>query len=85
MSDQTHAVSSVATADTFSPEFDAPEVKFFGQEDGHATTAIARMLVLFFFYSLIIMGCVVYVVLDSHWMDAQPANSHNTHTEVAPY
>jgi hypothetical protein len=44
------------------------------------------MLVIFFFYSLMIMGAVVYVVLKSHWMDAPPAaNAHDSHAESAPY
>lgn len=38
-----------------SPEFDKREIAQFGNDDGHAVTAIGRMLVIFFFYSLIIM------------------------------
>ena len=37
------------------PEFDKREISQFGTDDGHAVTAIGRMLVIIFFYSLIIM------------------------------
>lgn len=84
VSDPSHPAPAVAAADTISPDFDQAEVKFFGQEDGIATTAISRMLVLFFFYSLLIMGSVWYV-LKSNWMEAQPEGSHGGHTETAPY
>lgn len=85
MSDLSHAVTSAPTADAVSPEFDAQEVKFFGQEDDHATSAIARMLVIFFFYSLMIMGAVVYVVLVSNWMSKPPADGHDAQSHSAPY
>lgn len=38
-----------------SPEFDKREITQFRDDDGHAVTAIGRMLVIFFFYSLLIM------------------------------
>ena len=85
MSDPTTASVASPSAVIASPEFDAAEEKFFGKEDTHATTAISRMLVIFFFYSLVIMGAVVYTVLHSHWMDAQPNAAHDKHEATAPF
>ena len=84
MSDHSSAVA-MSPAVVSSPDFDAAEEKFFGQEDTHATAAISKMLVLFFFYSLLIMASVVYVVLRSHWMDAPPKPAHDTHEATAPF
>lgn len=40
------------------PEFDHAEVTGFGKDDSHAIVAISRMLVMFFFYSFLIMAAV---------------------------
>jgi hypothetical protein len=40
------------------PEFDRQEVTTFGRDDGHAVTVIGKMLVGFFFYSLLVMIAV---------------------------
>jgi hypothetical protein len=41
-----------------SPEFDKRELDQFGAADTHAVAAITRMLVIFFFYSFLIMAGV---------------------------
>lgn len=55
-----HAATALDVAPTehHAPEFDRREIAEFGKDDGVAVTAIGRMLVLFFFYSLIVMLCV---------------------------
>lgn len=81
-----HSATPVANPGEASPEFDQVEVKFFGKEDTVATTAISRMLVIFFIYSLAIMAGVVFV-LRSHWLEAPTADTqappHEKHT--APF
>ncbi|MFN6104314.1 MAG: hypothetical protein ACK5EA_07680 [Planctomycetaceae bacterium] len=42
------------------PEFDAREIEQFGEKDGEAIRVIGKMLVLFFFYSLVVMLFVGY-------------------------
>lgn len=51
-------VHPVAGAAAASPEFDRQEINSFGKDDGHAVTVIGKMLVLFFFYSLLVMAAV---------------------------
>jgi hypothetical protein len=51
-------VHPVAGSRTASPEFDRQEINSFGKDDGHAITVIGKMLVLFFFYSLLVMAAV---------------------------
>jgi len=53
-------VSDTPSAVTSSPEFDAAEITQFAQKDAQAIKVIGRMLVLFFFYSLIVMVAVGY-------------------------
>lgn len=57
MSDNSSA-DAAAVAIASSPEFDKRELDQFGRDDGHAVAAITRMLIIFFFYSLVIMGAV---------------------------
>lgn len=52
---EVHAVPGPAVA---SPEFDRQEISGFGKDDGHAVTVIGKMLVGFFFYSLLVMALV---------------------------
>lgn len=54
-------VHPVAGSAVSTPEFDRQEIKGFGQDDGHAITVIGKMLVGFFFYSLIVMAVVAAV------------------------
>jgi hypothetical protein len=42
------------------PEFDAREIEQFGEKDGQAIRVIGKMLVVFFFYSLVVMLFVGY-------------------------
>jgi len=42
------------------PEFDKREVAEFGKDDSTAVSVIGKMLVVFFFYSLVVMMCVGY-------------------------
>jgi hypothetical protein len=51
-------VHPAAGAPLASPEFDRQEISNFGKDDGHAITVIGKMLVLFFFYSLLVMAAV---------------------------
>jgi hypothetical protein len=51
-------VDAHASAAVTSPEFDLQEVRSFGADDGHAVTVIGKMLVGFFFYSLLVMALV---------------------------
>ena len=53
-------MSDTPSAVTSSPEFDAAEITQFAQKDAQAIKVIGRMLVLFFFYSLIVMVAVGY-------------------------
>lgn len=57
MSEHATADQSMAAA-VATPEFDKRELDQFGRDDGHAVAAIARMLIIFFFYSFIIMAGV---------------------------
>jgi hypothetical protein len=56
----THAETSSAgqTGAVSSAEFDQEEIAEFGEADGHAVTVIGKMLVGFFFYSLLVMTVV---------------------------
>lgn len=51
-------VHPVAGATASSPDFDRQEINSFSKDDGHAITVIGKMLVLFFFYSLLVMAAV---------------------------
>jgi len=54
-----HATSEHAAGGAVaSPEFDKRELDQFGAADTHAVAAITRMLVIFFFYSFLIMAGV---------------------------
>ncbi|MFN5296790.1 MAG: hypothetical protein ACK5HA_00715 [Planctomycetaceae bacterium] len=53
-------MSDTPSAATASPEFDAAEIQQFAQKDAQAIKVIGRMLVLFFFYSLLVMVAVGY-------------------------
>ncbi|MBI3863603.1 MAG: hypothetical protein HY290_17065 [Planctomycetia bacterium] len=62
MSDHAAPAATATTAETTtsSPEFDQQELAMFGKDDGHAVTVIGKMLVGFFFYSLIVMSIVAF-------------------------
>lgn len=51
-------VAPLTGAAVATPDFDRREVASFGKEDGHAVTVIGKMLVGFFFYSLLVMLAV---------------------------
>lgn len=53
-----HTAHAIAPA---TPEFDRAEIQSFGADDGHAVTVIGKMLVGFFFYSLLVMGAVAWL------------------------
>lgn len=71
-----HVVAGTAVA---SPEFDRQEINSFGKDDGHAVTVIGKMLVLFFFYSLLVMAAVAGWTLwgSSSTPEAHSADSHH--------
>lgn len=55
--DSSHSETAVLTPDApvEVPDFTPHQVVEFGKEDGAAVTVIGKMLVVFFFYSLVIM------------------------------
>jgi hypothetical protein len=67
-----HAAAPATGNPVASPEFDVREVATFGKDDGHAVTVIGKMLVGFFFYSLLVMIAVAWWTMgrggqvDSH-------------------
>jgi hypothetical protein len=64
------------------PEFDRRELSMFGQEDGHAVTVIGKMLVGFFFYSLLVMLSVaIWTMTRGGQVDPHAAQAH--HAEEA--
>jgi len=50
-----HPPAQSGPAVVSTPDFDRREVEAFGSADGHAVRSIGRMLVIFFFYSLVVM------------------------------
>lgn len=54
------------------PEFDAREIEQFGEKDGVAITVIGKMLVGFFFYSLIVMVFVGYWTMSKGGQEKPP-------------
>ena len=76
------AEGSAAETALASPEFDEPEVKSFGNEDTHAVTVIGKMLVGFFFYSLLIMLAVAFWTRNNGGQ-VDPHASHAEHAEEA--
>ncbi|MBS0266302.1 MAG: hypothetical protein JSS02_30510 [Planctomycetes bacterium] len=74
--------SETATGTAFSPDFDRREIDTFGKEDGQAITVIGKMLVLFFFYSLLVMSAVaIWTLTGKGQTPSQPA--HATHGDSA--
>lgn len=65
-----------------SPDFDAPERASFEKDDGHAVTVIGKMLVGFFFYSLLVMLAVACWTM-SRGGQVDPHASPATHAEDA--
>lgn len=75
----TSAASTVAGGDVSTPEFDRAEINSFGADDTHAVTVIGKMLVGFFFYSLLVMAVVSW--LTWHWVsqpNVHPAATHHS-------
>jgi hypothetical protein len=60
------------------PEFDRREVSQFGEDDGHAVTVIGKMLVGFFFYSLLIMLSVaIWTMSRGGQVDPHTQQAHH--------
>jgi hypothetical protein len=60
--DQSHAAAPAATTDaSVEPLFSPAEVREFDAEDVEAGKNICKMLSLFFFYTVIVMGLSTYV------------------------
>ncbi|MCY2967897.1 MAG: hypothetical protein NT069_30430 [Planctomycetota bacterium] len=76
MSQSAHTASAASGQGLSTPEFDAREVELFGEKDAQAVTVIGKMLVLFFFYSLIVMACVGYWTFSK--MGASHPEAHST-------
>lgn len=65
-----------------SPEFDRQEIAEFAAADGHAVTVIGKMLVGFFFYSLLVMASVaIWMSLGGHETPPPPAAEHAVEDE----
>jgi hypothetical protein len=77
-----HPAESATSGAVSSPDFDGQEKKMFGQDDAHAVTVIGKMLVGFFFYSLIIMSAVAFWTMGrGGQVSDEPA--HNSHAAEA--
>lgn len=63
------------------PEFDAREIEQFGEKDGQAIRVIGKMLVLFFFYSLVVMLFVGYWTRKTANAPAHAGAHHGEHAE----
>jgi hypothetical protein len=61
------------------PEFDAREIEQFGEKDGQAIRVIGKMLVLFFFYSLVVMLFVGYWTRKTANAPAHAGGHHGEH------
>jgi hypothetical protein len=61
------------------PEFDAREIEQFGEKDGQAIRVIGKMLVLFFFYSLVVMLFVGYWTRKTANAPAKAGAHHGEH------
>jgi hypothetical protein len=61
------------------PEFDRREVANFSSDDGHAVSVIGKMLVGFFFYSLLIM---LLVTLWTMTWGAKPLSETAAHGQA---
>jgi len=61
------------------PEFDAREIEQFGEKDGEAIRVIGKMLVLFFFYSLVVMLFVGYWTRKTANAPAHAGGHHGEH------
>jgi hypothetical protein len=70
--------STPGTAST--PEFDRQEIHAFGEADGHAVAVIGKMLVGFFFYSLLVMSVVAAITFwgIGQYRPEAPHASHAT-------
>lgn len=68
----THSDPSAASAQA-TPEFDRREIDMFGKDDGHAVGVIGKMLVGFFFYSLLVMIAVAWWTRENFGQKTPPA------------
>ena len=73
--------SEPAAANLASPEFDRREVDMFGKDDGHAVGVIGKMLVGFFFYSLLVMLVVAWWTMGRGGQVVEHPNAHAEEAE----
>ena len=73
--------SPTAANPAASPEFDRREVDMFGKDDGHAVGVIGKMLVGFFFYSLLVMLVVAWWTMGRGGQVTAPADQHAEEAE----
>lgn len=76
-------MSDTPSAVTSSPEFDAAEITQFAQKDAQAIKVIGRMLVLFFFYSLIVMVAVGYWTANFGGQERHPHRAGHAEADEA--
>ena len=78
---------SVATAEVQAPEapeepFDNADIKTFRADDAEAGTNICKMLVAFFFYSLLAMAFVTwwaFTAMNANRADSPAVEIHGSH------
>ena len=78
---ESHSSAETANA-VATPEFDGRELSMFGQDDANAVTVIGKMLVGFFFYSLLVMSAVALWTM-TRGGQVDPAAGQSQHSEEA--
>jgi hypothetical protein len=64
------------------PDFDSREKSMFGQDDARAVTVIGKMLVGFFFYSLLVMSAVaLWTMTRGGQVDPHAQSAHHAEEE----
>lgn len=72
---ESHSAAETANA-LATPDFDSREKAMFGQDDARAVTVIGKMLVSFFFYSLLVMSAVAIWTMTRPKGDLHAQPSH---------
>ena len=76
-----HPAATTANA-LATPDFDSREKTMFGQDDARAVTVIGKMLVGFFFYSLLVMSAVaIWTLTHGGQVDPHAQSSHHAEEE----
>lgn len=82
-STESHSPAGAAGA---SPDFDKVEIRSFGHDDGHAVSVIGKMLVGFFFYSLLVMALVAAWTMGGFGQShSESADGHHEAGDTAEF